>query len=318
MDLEQVLKNPLLLDRLKLYGLSKLHEQGFTGKGIKVGVIDRFDIEHGYNVVSCINDELCGTAPGVTIVKYKLPKDFYYKDIVQALKECIVDEVDIVNMSIGSATDSLTLHRQIQECKRHNIMMVCAAGNEGRQYNDRTDIKLYPEEYEETISVGSVDSDLQWSAFESHGSSIDFVGVGSNTVVKMKDGSYQLATGTSFSTPHITGIFSCLMSMFRSQGINPKVDDLKNYAIEHTIDFGLKGKDNFYGNGLPCFDISEFIPIYHQLNGLTKGKISERMQRIKDGEPEEEVNKDYNIIDYEEIHTTTGEVIEVPVFSLNK
>lgn len=250
--------NPLLLGRLKLYGLTKLHEQGFTGKGIKVGVIDVFETEHGHNVVSCINDPLCGTALGATIVTYPLPKRIRPEDIVRALKECIVDEVDIINMSFGTPTNYSAVERQIKECKSHNILMCAAAGNEGEEHADYVDIKLYPEEYKDVISWGSVDSDLNWSKFESHGKSIDFVGIGKNTVVKMKDDSYQLSTGTSFSSPHGAGIFACLWDKFRSIGQEPTAEDLKQYLVDRCVDLGELGHDNYFGYGFPTLDIIEY------------------------------------------------------------
>ncbi len=262
MTKEELRNNPLLLGRLKLFGLTKMHEQGYDGRGVVVANMDKYGINHGWNTESCINHpyingQMLGTAPKCTIKRYQLPNNFNKNDVIKLLKECRVDEVDIINMSFGSPTDSKEVHEQIKLCHEQGIIMIASAGNEGLEYNDYVDIKLYPEEYEEVISVGSVDSDLSWSDFESHGKSIDMVGIGRQSVVMNKDGSYQKKSGTSMSAPQITGIFACVWSMFRQRGQNPLVEDIKQYVLDRCVDLGTQGRDWYYGYGLVTLDIIE-------------------------------------------------------------
>lgn len=275
MTAQDLLDNFLLLGRLKLYGLTDMHEQRFDGRGIKVRFIDVYVNEHGTNTESNtkeppVNGQMFGTGPGCILSRYELPERFDVDDIIKALKECIVDEIDIVNMSIGLYEDYQQLERQVQECDENNILMIAAAGNKGNEFADHVDIKLWPEEYKEVISAGSVDSDLGWSSFESHGKSIDLVGIGRSAVVKMKDGSYEFGQGTSFSAPQITGLFASVWSMFRQQGQNPPVEDIKQYVFNRCVDLGSEGKDNFYGRGIPTMDINEFKETRRLLGIVTK------------------------------------------------
>ena len=323
MNAEQILSNYLNLARLNLYGLTKMHEQGYDGRFVKVGNMDVYETEHGYNVESniiepALGGQIFGTAPSCELKRYPLPKVFDEKDIVKALKKCVIDGMDIINMSFGTPTNYIAVERQIQECKRLGIIMIAAAGNRGKYYRDNYDIKLYPEEYVEVVSVGSVDSNLEWSDFESHGRSIDLVGIGRSAVIKMIDLSYQYGTGTSFSSPQITGLFASVKSMFIQQGVIHNDDSLKEYIFSKCVDLGKLGKDNFYGHGFPTMDIEEWHEMYLELNGITKGVLSERVQRIKNGESEEEVNKCYNIIDNKEYITHDGSVIEIPIFNLKE
>lgn len=242
MTRDEVLSNPFLVGRLNLYG-------GGGGEGSTIGVIDVFEKEHGHNIVSCINDELCGTAPGARVIKYNISYPITVDDVVRALKECIVDEVDIINMSFGFGYNPYQLEKAIKECDNQGILMVAAAGNYGKEYKDTVDLKLWPEEYPEVISCGSVDNKLEWSKFESHGKSIDLVGFGEAVVVKMRDGSYQFSYGTSDVTGHISGLFACLLSKYRQRGESPTSEELKRIMLDKAIDLGVKGKDNFYGTG---------------------------------------------------------------------
>ena len=162
MNSEQLKQYPLALGRLGIYGLSKMHKEGNDGKGIKIGAMDVFNIEHGGNVISNIigkpvNGQMFGTAPGATVVKYKMDT-VNVDSVVRMLKECIVDEVDIIVMSFKIGANYIKLQKQIRECAKHNILMIAAAGNDGDKYHDNVNIKTYPEEYPEVISVGPVRS----------------------------------------------------------------------------------------------------------------------------------------------------------------
>lgn len=327
MDYKDFLKNFLLLARLNLYGLTKMHAQGYTGKTVKGGIIDCFNREHGYNVESNaigkpINGQMFGTSPDLNCKRYSMPNKFDETDIVRALKECIVDEVDIINMSFGTPTNYIVVERQIQECARLGIIMIAAIGNEGEEYADHVDIKLYPASYPEVIAVGSVDNQLNWSEFENHGTSIDLVGIGELSVIQMKDGSYQLGTGTSTATPQIFGMFACVLDMFRQKGFIATAEHVKEYIFKRCVDLGKLGRDNFYGRGFPTMDIDEWHEMYLELNGITEGVKSQRLNEIialqRSGVEDAEaiVNKRYNIIDYQELVAFDGTVKKIPFFNL--
>ena len=86
-------------------------------------------------------------------------------------------------MSLGGPADVPELHEAIQDAVDQNILVVCAAGNEG-DGESSTDEFAYPGSYNEVISVGAVDLEKRSSIFSNSNNEVD--------VVAPERGSYQL------------------------------------------------------------------------------------------------------------------------------
>ncbi len=133
-----------------------------------------------------------------------------------------------------------------------NVVVVCAAGNEG-YYGFRTINS--PASARNAIAVGAVDSNLNIAWFSSKGP----VGFGENFTIKPdvvapgvrifstypRDG-YTLMSGTSMSTPHVSGVIALMLQVNRTLTPN----EIKNVLEKTSIDLGAKGKDFVYGAGL--------------------------------------------------------------------
>ena len=59
--------------------------------------------------------------------------------------------MDIVNLSLGTTTDSLAMQKAVDKAYESGILVVAAAGNDGRKVN-------YPARYDSVIAVSAVDS----------------------------------------------------------------------------------------------------------------------------------------------------------------
>lgn len=132
--------------------------------------------------------------------------------VIEAINYAMANGAQMINASWGgdlSKTEDTALRTAIKKC---GLLIVAAAGNEGENNNL---VPCYPasynSEYDNIISVGSIDCDGEMSDFSNYGSSVDVLAPGRDiysTVV----GGYKLISGTSMATPFVSGIAAMLIA----------------------------------------------------------------------------------------------------------
>lgn len=138
--------------------------------------------------------------------------------IVEALLYSATLPIHISSNSWGGGAYSEAIFDAMKNYEEKGILVVAAAGNEGRNTDDRP---KYPAGYElaNIVSVGSVDHWGELSYFSNYGyKSVDVVAPGSNILSTRPGGSYQLMSGTSMATPHIAGVAALIWSRFQEEG----------------------------------------------------------------------------------------------------
>jgi serine protease len=153
----------------------------------------------------------------------------------------------IINASLGSRVSSALLQAAVRYAYQNDVVMVCAAGNDGSYGID------YPAAYPETIAVGAVTLDLFGrpirASYSDYGPELDVVAPGGDMpeliLSTWINGTYYYAEGTSMATPHVTGIVALMIS----RGI-VGVENIRNLLRATAIDLGPQGYDNYYGAGL--------------------------------------------------------------------
>jgi subtilisin family serine protease len=157
-------KNHIVLDELNQTDLSWLHDQGYNGTGLKIGIMDNgidflheaftninfteksFDTPdqqstqtHGTPVSGVIvgyeEGNVNGTAPGSTIVSAEMgsnPQDTQlFGNFTAAMEWFAEQNVTVVNMSFGGIEDWTSM---IDIAKQNDIIIVGSAGNDGEDY----------------------------------------------------------------------------------------------------------------------------------------------------------------------------------------
>ena len=141
---------------------------GSSGKGIKIAVIDtgmnfahpdfvtsgkNSDLLKGYDFVDSdnfpqdtnghgtqvagiisANGQLRGIAPEAEIFAYRVSEDgesVPSKLIVSAIKQAILDDVDIINISLGVNMTHTEIEKTVNDAVKNGIVVVAAAGNSG-------------------------------------------------------------------------------------------------------------------------------------------------------------------------------------------
>ncbi len=165
-----------------------------------------------------------------------------YEWIIKGIHYAIEQKVDIISMSLGGPTDMPELYEVIKKAVTNNILVVCAAGNEG-DGDDSTDEFAYPGRYNEVISVGSINLDRRSSDFTNSHNEIDVVAPGEKILSTYLNGKYATLSGTSMASPHVSGALALIKSLVNSQ-FGRELSEPEHYArlIKRTVPLGYSPK----------------------------------------------------------------------------
>jgi len=122
-----------------------------------------------------------------------------YSDVAAAIVYAVDHGVPWINLSVGGVQSSTLLENAVRYATDHHVTLVAAAGNGGSAS------LLYPAAYPAVIAVGSVDANLQRSAFSNYGAGLDVFAPGRDIISTRRDNTYGRVSGTSFATPLVTG-----------------------------------------------------------------------------------------------------------------
>ena len=256
---------------LDLLNVASIRNQGITGKGIKVAVIDtgvnnitnKLTVKGGYNcitkkeenyndsdghgtkVASIIGGNETGVAPNCEIFSVKFENiisEEVLTSIIDGLRWCIQNKMDIVNMSFGfTIFKSDEFESVCKEAIENGIILVAAAGN-----SSLNSIIGIPASYNSVISISSIKKNNLFLASSSWGNNIDFCSYGENVSAYDLNGNIVYLSGTSYSAAYVSGIIALLKEQNQSLTQREIYEILKGNCIE----LGLQGKDQYYGYGL--------------------------------------------------------------------
>ncbi|MBW3670546.1 MAG: S8 family serine peptidase [Acidobacteria bacterium] len=188
--------------------------KGSRGRNVKVGVIDtgidrghpdlaeryrggydfvngdddpQDDNGHGTHVagtIAAVDNELgvVGVAPEADLYALKVLDDTGSGSVytlISAIEWAIDNDLDVVNMSLGSPQESALEKEVFERAEAAGIICVAASGNAGISKLD------YPANYPTVVSVGAVDLAESIASFSQRGANLDFVapGVGVDSTI---------------------------------------------------------------------------------------------------------------------------------------
>ncbi len=196
------------------------------------------DSEHGYNFVNdtknamddnghgthcagtigAIHDNKVGVAgvmADVTIIPVKFLDGGGSGTLEAAVKS--IDyatglNVDLMSNSWGGGGFSQALFDSIKQASDKGIIFTAAAGNSSSN-NDTT--PSYPASYviPNIVSVAALTAQNDLAYFSSYGrSTVHIAAPGHNILSTVKGGGYEIMSGTSMATPHVSGVLGLLLS----------------------------------------------------------------------------------------------------------
>ncbi|MDO0822084.1 S8 family serine peptidase [Desulfosporosinus nitroreducens] len=210
---------------------------------------------HGTNVTGIIGAQtnnakgIAGVNWNVAIVPLRVISSDgygYTSDTIAAIYDAADLGCDVINLSLGSPDYSSTESLAVSYAISKGSIVVASAGNDGATaYN-------YPASYDGVISVGSVDSNLNYSSFSQYNNKVAVTAPGRNIFTTADwlnqefGNDYAYVSGTSFSAPYVSGIAALMSACKPSITATEFKDKLKLTCT----DLGNPGFDNHYGYGL--------------------------------------------------------------------
>jgi serine protease len=179
-------------------------------------------------------------------------------DIADAVRFAADHGARVINMSLGGGRSSKILAAAIRHARSKGVVVVCAAGNEGRNRVS------FPAAYRGALAVAATQYDRSATFYSNYGKEIDLAAPGGNTRVDQNgdgvpDGvmqntilpgrpdlnDYLVFMGTSMAAPHVAGAVALVMQ--RGVSEPDAVERLLKSTAKHP---GGKSWDPHYGSGI--------------------------------------------------------------------
>ncbi|SFL86462.1 major intracellular serine protease [Gracilibacillus orientalis] len=181
---------------------------------------------HGTHVSGTIaasfnDDGVVGIAPKAKILSLKALTgggSGEYDWIIDAINYAVEwsgpnnERARVICMSLGGPNDVPEMHEAIQHAVNQGVSVVVAAGNEGDGQEDTIE-HAYPGAYNEVISVGAVDMDLQLAPFSNTHNEVDLVAPGVDVLSTYIDNKFARLSGTSMAAPHVAGALALIIKL---------------------------------------------------------------------------------------------------------
>jgi serine protease AprX len=158
-------------------------------------------------------------------------------NVIEGIEWAVDNEADVISLSMGAQVEECdgtsAVAEAVDNAVQEGVTVVVAAGNSGPENQTIST----PGCAEGALTVGSAGSDYEISEFSSRGPTTDgrtkpdLVAPGEGVVSTWEDGSFESKTGTSMSTPHVSGVAAMLLS--EEPGLTPgEVKNVTEYTAE--------------------------------------------------------------------------------------
>ena len=217
---QDMYRNPLIRQ-----GMDKSIKEGYTGKGIRIAIIDTGYQEHtdlpnalmvkAFGVKGSIDHNGHGThVRGIVIQGFPDVEQLIAKamdaegnsysswDIADAIVWCADQGAHVINMSFGGRNYNKNIAEAIRYADSKNCTIVCSAGNNGKGLT-------FPASMEEVIAVGAISWNDKLTGFSSRDERLDIVAYGDQIVSAWRDLRNEVSSimkslsGTSMSAPWV-------------------------------------------------------------------------------------------------------------------
>lgn len=265
---------------IKNVGSNKKWNQGVTGKGVVVAVIDTgCDLNHpdlsnriigGYNFTEEHNGNvsifldmnghgthtagiiaasrngqgIVGVAPDAQLLILKTLNKAgsgSINNLIEAIYYAIDwrgplrERVRVISLSLGTKTNSSSLHQAVKRAVESGISVVVSSGNDG-DGNSSTAEYRYPGAFEEVIEVGAVGDKNEIANFTNTNEFIDLYGPGVNILSTFIEQKYAVLSGTSMAAPHVAGAIALIIEEYEEKsGKELSEKEIYDALMDHTM-----------------------------------------------------------------------------------
>lgn len=164
--------------------------------------------------------------------------------LIAGIQWCIENDIDIINMSMGTTYYSKALENVIKRAEKKGMLMVASVGNSGDTAENQVE---YPAAFDEVIGVGSVDAQGKRSSFSAMGEGVELMAPGENVPLASLWGGVTVGSGTSYAAPHVTGVAARLWALHADKS----ADFIRNLLQKSAHQIGTAEE---YGCGLVDYE----------------------------------------------------------------
>ncbi len=185
---------------------------------------------------------VAGVMADVTIVPVKFLTDEgsgSLEGAIKAIDYATTMNVDLMSNSWGGGGRSQALLDAIERASAKGIIFTAAAGNSSSN-NDSS--PSYPASYETAnmVSVAATTAQNTLASFSSYGRNSVHIGApGHNILSTVNGGGYDIYSGTSMATPHVSGVLGLLLA---KEGRIPHATLRERLTMTGVPVAGLRGK----------------------------------------------------------------------------
>lgn len=179
----------------------------------------------------------------------------FSSDLINALDQCAAAGSHVVSMSLGGGYSS-NEEVAFAEAAADGMLLIAAAGNSGNSSYS------YPASYDSVVSVAALDSSENLAWFSQFNNQVEIAapGVSVNSTWSSSTDSYNVISGTSMATPHVSAVAGVLWGLYPAC----TADDIRGVMAASAKDLGAPGRDNQYGFGLVQLQAAD---TYMSVNG---------------------------------------------------
>ncbi|CAJ2510597.1 Uu.00g062220.m01.CDS01 [Anthostomella pinea] len=218
---------------------------------------------HGTHVAGTLAGKTYGVAKKASIISVNVFGGYCHigvpTEVILAGYQWAVDnitatgreQVSVISMSLGGRERSHAKNRAIKAAWQLGILTVVAAGNDGR------DAAYYsPASVAEAVTVAAITYNDARAPFSNWGGSVDIFapGVDIKSAGNSNDTATLIKSGTSMSTPHISGLVLYLKSLMPTLTDTPEatVNFLKALATKGVVENARRAPNllGFNGHGV--------------------------------------------------------------------
>ena len=229
-----------------------------TKRGIKNGCNDNNG--HGTHVSGTIAANggtdglgITGVAPNANLWMIKVCGNAgcWTDDIAAAITYATDQGANIISMSLGGDSKSSLITNAVDYAVQNDVLVVAAAGNDGPSGGSID----YPGAYVKVVAVGAIDQSQNVPSWSSRGTNdgdyvveekeVEFGAPGVSVESTWNNGGYNIISGTSMATPHISGMAA---KLWQGNAVDTRTY-LQNLAKQN--DLFSSGDDPATGFGLP-------------------------------------------------------------------
>ena len=197
-----------------------------TGNGIDDdgdGVVDEM-VGHGTHVTGTILQ----VAPDAQILPVKVLNDDGVGDIfsvVAGIHYAIEQDADVINLSLGTTFESQAIQQAIDYAESEGVIVVAAAGN-----GNRATPMAYPASIDEAVSVAATTDAADKADYSNYNAAVDISAPGNEVASAYPGGQYTIASGTSMSTPIVTGGIALVLERSPDMSVENVISRVKSSA----------------------------------------------------------------------------------------